>query len=113
MRATVLPDSAVKVMLAELKRLQNEPVSTKDLKDRIAMFLTRYNRDRETNESQGQFLAFHELAGMGWQAAPQFIDRVRGVTAVDIQKVAKKYFHNMQTTVIGDPKVITKEVYTF
>jgi zinc protease len=109
----VNPDSAVKVMLGELKKLQNEPVSTKDLKDRITMFLTRYNVARETNESQGQFLAFHELAGMGWQAAAQFIDRVRGITAADVQRVAKKCFHNMQTIIIGDPKVINKAVYTF
>jgi zinc protease len=107
------PDSAVKVMVGELKKLQNEPVSAKDLKDRITMFLTRYNLARETNESQGQFLAFHELAGMGWKAAAQFVDRVRRVTAADIQRVAKKYFHNMQTTVIGDPKLIHKEVYEF
>jgi len=109
----VNPDSAVRVMLGELKKLQNEPVSAKDLKDRITMFLTSYYLTRETNESQGEFLAFHELAGMGWQAAAQFIDRVRGVTAADIQRVAKKYFHNMQTTVIGDPKLINKEVYSF
>jgi len=111
--STVHPDSAVKVMLGELKRLQNDPVSGKDLKDRITMFLTRYNLAHETNESQGQFLAFHELAGMGWQKATQFIDRVRGVTATDIQRVAKKYFHYVQTTVIGDPKLIHKEIYEF
>ena len=111
--STVHPDSAVKVMLGELKKLQSEPVSAKDLKDRITMFLTRYNLAHETNQSQGQFLAFHELAGMGWQAAAQFIDRVRSVTAADIQRVAGKYFHAMQTTVIGDPKLIHKEVYEF
>jgi len=77
------------------------------------MFLTRYNLARETNESQGQFLAFHELAGMGWQAAAKFIDRVRGVTAADIQRVARRYFHNMQAAVIGDPKLVHKEFYAF
>jgi zinc protease len=111
--SAVNPDSAVKVMLGELKKLQNEPVSAKDLKDRITMFLTGYYLARETNESQGEFLAFHELAGMGWQAATQFIERVRSVTAADIQRVAKKCFRNMQTVIIGDPKLINKEVYTF
>jgi zinc protease len=109
----VNPDSAVKVMIGELKKIQEEPVSAKDLKDRIAMFLTRYNLTLETNESQGGFLAFHELSGMGWQAAAQFVDRARKVTAADIQRVAKKYFHNMQSTVIGDPKLIDKAVYEF
>jgi zinc protease len=109
----VNPDSAVKVMLAEMKKMQDEPVSAKDLKDRITMFLTGYNLARETNESQGEFLAFHELSGMGWQAAAQFVDRARNVKASDIQSVAKKYFRNMQTTVLGDPKLIDKTVYSF
>lgn len=110
---SVNPDSAVKVMLSELKKIQDDPVSAKDLRDRIAIFLTGYNLSRETNESQGEFLAFHEMAGMGWQAAAQFVDRVRSVTAADIQEVAKKYFHNMQTTVLGDTKLIDKKVYEF
>ncbi len=111
--STVHPDSAVKVMLGELRKLQNEPVSAKDLKDRITMFLTRYNLTLETNESQGRALAFYELAGKGWKEAAQLVDRLRSVSAADIQSVAKKYFHNMQTTMIGDPKLIHKEVYTF
>jgi hypothetical protein len=52
-------------MLGEVKRLQNEPVPVKDLKDRITMFLTGYSLARETNESQGDFLAFYELSGAG------------------------------------------------
>jgi zinc protease len=110
---TVLPDSAVKVMLGEVKRLQNEPVPAKDLKDRITMFLTGYSLARETNESQGDFLAFYELSGAGWKATTQLMDRFRGVSAADIQKVARTYFHNMQTTVIGDPKSVHKEVYQY
>lgn len=110
---TANPDSAVKVILGELKRLQEEPVSAKDLNDRIAIFLNSYNLTLETNQSNGHSLAIHELAGLGWQAAAQSIDRLRSVTADDVQRVARKYFHNMQTVIIGDPKLVDKEVYTF
>ena len=110
---TVHPDSAVKVMLGEVKRLQNEPVPAKDLKDRITMFLTGYTLARETNESQGDFLAFYELSGAGWKATTQLMDRLRGVSPADIQRVAGKYFHGMQTTVIGDPQSVHKEVYEY
>ena len=110
---TVYPDSAVRVMLGEVKRLQNEPVPAKDLKDRITMFLTGYSLSRETNESQGDLLAFYELSGAGWTAAVQLMDRLRGVSPADIQRVAGKYFHGMQTTVIGDPKAVHKEVYEY
>lgn len=111
--SSVYPDSAVKVMLVELKRLQSEPVSAKDLRDRITMFLTGYNLQREANASQGGFLAFHELSGLGWRAAEQFVENVRNVKAEDIQNIAQKYFHNIQSVVIGDPKLVTESVYQF
>jgi zinc protease len=111
--SSVLPDSAVKVMIAELKKMQNDPVSAKDLKDRITMFLTGYYTQRETNASQGQFLAFHELSGLGWKAAEDFIERVRRVTAADIQGVAKQYFQNLQSVVIGDPKLVNEKAFEF
>jgi zinc protease len=109
----VTPDSAVKVMLGELTKMQKEPVSAKDLKDRITLFLTAYNLQRETNESQAQFLAFHEIAGLGWEATARFVERTRKVSAADIQKVAAKYFHNLQFVVIGDPKLIDRTVYAY
>jgi zinc protease len=109
----VNPDSAVKVMLGELTKMQKEPVSAKDLKDRITLFLTMYNLQRETNESQAQFLAFHEVAGLGWEAAAHFVERTRQVTAVDIQKVAAKYFHNLQFVIIGNPTLVNRTVYAY
>lgn len=109
----VNPDSAVKVMHRELKRMQDEPVSAKELKDRITLFLTGFSLQRETNESQAQFLAFNELAGVGWEAAGQFVEKTRAVTAGEIQKVAGKYFHNLQSVIIGDPKLIDRKAYAF
>jgi zinc protease len=111
--SSVLPDSAMKVMIGELKKMQSDPVSAKDLKDRITMFLTGYYTQRETNASQGQYLAFHELSGFGWRAAEEFVNRVRRVTAADIQDIAKGYFRNLQSVVIGDPKLVTEKAFQF
>ena len=38
----VKADTTIKVMLGEMKKLETEPVSAKDLKNRIALFLTNY-----------------------------------------------------------------------
>lgn len=61
----VKPDTTVKVMLAEMKKMQTEAVSEKDLRDRVTMFITRYYLNNETNEAQGRFLALPEIAGIG------------------------------------------------
>jgi zinc protease len=108
----VQPDTTIKVMLGELKKLQTEPVTAKVLKDRITLFLTNYYLRNETNASQASFLAMFELAGLGWQAGDKFIDNVKKVTAEDVQRVANKYFHNLQFVVIGNPKLIDEKVFT-
>lgn len=110
---TLYPDSAVQIVIDELRRLQNEPVSSKDLKDRIAIFLNEYNLKLETNQSIGQFLARHELAGSDWRESAHFIDQIRNVTADDIQRVAHKYFRNIQTVIIGNPRLVNKDAYIF
>jgi len=106
------PDTTIKVMLDELKKLQTELVSAKVLKDRIALFLTEYYQRNETNASQGSFLAAYELAGLGWKAGETFIENTRKVTAEDVKSVANKYFHNLQFVVIGNPKLIDQKVFT-
>jgi zinc protease len=109
---TVQPDTTIKVMLGELKKLQTEPLTEKTLKDRVALLLTAYYRGNETNNSQAGFLGVCEIVGKGWKTADSFMENIKRVTAADIQRVANKYFHNLQTVVIGDPKVIDTKVFT-
>jgi zinc protease len=108
----VKPDTTIKVMLGELKKLQLEPVSAKDLKNRIALFLTGYYMRNETNASQASFLATYEISGLGWKAGEKFIENIKKVTAEDVMRVANKYFHNLQFVVIGNPKLIDEKVFT-
>jgi zinc protease len=108
----VKPDTTIKVMLGEMKRLQTEPVSAKDLKNRIALFLTNYYMQNETNSSQASFLASYEISGLGWKAGDKFIENIKKVKAEDVMRVANKYFHNLQFVVIGNPKLIDEKVFT-
>jgi zinc protease len=109
---TVKPDTTIKVMLGELKKLQSVPVTAKDLKNRIALFLTNYYLRNETNASLGSFLASYELCGLGWHVGDKFIENIKKVTADDVKRVANKYFHNLQFVVIGNPKLIDEKVLT-
>lgn len=108
----VKPDTTIKVMLEELKKLQRELVTAKVLKDRITLFLTNYYLQNETNSSQGAFLASYEVSGLGWQAGDRFIENIKKVTADDVKRMANKYFHNLQFVVIGNPQLIVEKVFT-
>jgi len=109
---SVEPDSTIKIMLEELKKLRKEPVIEKDLRDRISMNLTRYYLSNESNSAQGQFLARFELSGLGWQQGEKMVENLRSVTAEDVKRVANQYFKNIQFIILGNPKLIDENLIT-
>jgi len=106
------PDTTIKVMMSELRKLQTEQVTQKDLRDRVTMYLTRYYLNNETNAAQGQFLARFELSGQGYSASRLFVENLRKVTADDVQKIANKYFHNLQFAILGNPQLVNQQLFT-
>jgi zinc protease len=109
----VNPDTTIKVMINELQKMKDEPISEKDLKDKIRQFLTYYYLGNETNQSQANLLAFYELAGIGYDQATKFIDYVNKVTAADIQSAAQKYMKNLQFVLIGNPKSLEVAAFMY
>ncbi|MFZ0389749.1 MAG: pitrilysin family protein [Calditrichia bacterium] len=97
-------DSTIKVMMNELKRLRDEPISEEDLQDKVNTFITRHYLGNETNQAQASTLARYELSGLGYQKAANFIQNVKSVTPQDLQDVAQKYINNMQVVIIGNPQ---------
>jgi predicted Zn-dependent peptidase len=104
-------NQAVKVMLSEIARLQQEPVSEDDLKGSVQQFLTRYYLGQETNAAQAGELAQQELLGGGWRNSFLVIERLRSVTSADVQRVTQKYMRNIQFIVLGNPKDIDRVVF--
>jgi len=107
----VNPDTTVKVMINEVKKMKDEPISDKELQNKIRQFLTFYYLGNETNQSQANSLAFYELAGIGYDQEAEFISHVNKVTSADIQKAAQKYMKNLQFVLIGNPESL--EVSSF
>lgn len=99
----VKPETTITVMMDEMKRIQNEPVSAKTLSDRKNVYITGYYLNVETNASQADVLARYELAGRGYEEAMKLIDNIRKVTPEEIQKVWKEYAQNLQFVIIGSP----------
>lgn len=108
----VHPDSAVAVMLAEVRRLQSEPVSSSVLEQAVNVFVTEYYLGLETNASQAASLGRFELLGGGWEEADDFVDEVRAVTPEDIRRVMRTYVSGIHFAVLGDPARIDRGLFT-
>ena len=109
----VSPDTTIKVMIGELEKLKNEPISDKELRDKIRQFITFYYLGNETNQAQANGLAFYELAGIGYKETAKFLDYINKVTPEEIQSVAKKYMKNLQFVLIGNPQELEIKDYMY
>lgn len=105
------PDTTLKVMLAEVRRLQRETVSTERLQESRNDYVTAYWMGQETNLGQAAQLGTFELTGGGWRNALALVDKVSAVTPADIQRVATRYFRNARFVVVGDPKKIDRTLF--
>jgi zinc protease len=99
-------NQAVRVMLDEIKRLQNEPVEQDDINGVISQFLTTYYMQQETNAAQAGSLAEYELIGGGWRNSVLFLEKLRGVTPAEVQRVSQKYMRNIRFVVLANPQQI-------
>ncbi len=105
-------NQSIRLMLNEIARLQNEPVSADDIHAVIAQYLTTYYLGQETNAAQAGELAQYELIGGGWRNSVNFLERLTAVTPADIQRVSQRYMKNIRFVVLGNPKSVDEGVFT-
>ena len=108
----VEPDTTLKVMFSEVRRLQREPLSQTDLAEEVNTFLTRFWMAQQSNMGQAQQLGLFELLGGGWQNLARFADAVKRVTPTDVQRVASQYMQHARFAVIGNPAKIGRPLFT-
>ena len=93
-------EDAEKSLLAEIKKLQDAPVSATELEKAKNQIVTNELHQRET--SNGKALALGEAAVL--QGDPKRVNtdltRLEAVTAADIQRVMKKYFTDSNRLVL-------------
>jgi zinc protease len=105
------PNTTIKVMFDEARKLQNEPISDKDLAGTKATFLTGYLMQNESVDGQAAMLAEAEILGGSYQLARTLPERIRGVTPAAVQAYAKKYVNHLQVVVLGDPAKVDKGLF--
>lgn len=104
-------NAAVRVMLAEISRLQTEPVDPGEIESVAAQFLTNYYVDQQTNAAQTGTLARAEILGGGWQRSTSLIERINAVTPFDVRRAAARYMRHIQFIVLGPDDDIERPIF--
>jgi zinc protease len=105
-------NTTMRVMLDEVRRLREQPMGVEELAGFKAVFLTGYVQEHETPEGQAVTLGDALLYAGDWHFARALPDRVRAVTAEDIQAFARKYLAHLQTALVGDPSKVDAALFT-
>ncbi|ADH86793.1 M16 family metallopeptidase [Desulfurivibrio alkaliphilus] len=86
-------------LTATIERLKEEPVTAAELERVKAQVVAREVYRLDSVQGQAMQLGMLEQVGLGWSTVDEITDRVRAVTAEQVQAVAQRYFHREQRTV--------------
>ncbi len=75
----------------EIKRLQNEPPTDQELQRAKNQVEAARVFEQDSNFRHAMLLGQAETVGAGWRKVDQFLDRIRSITAKDVQRVARQY----------------------
>jgi len=94
------PEDAEASLRAEIKKLQDAPVSAAELEKAKNQIITSSLRQRETNLGKAQSLGGAAVLLGDPNRVNTDLERLQAVTAADVQRVAKKYFTDENRYVI-------------
>jgi zinc protease len=92
---------AEQALLAEVQRIQREPVPDDELRRAKQFLLGRYAMDRRTNERQAWYMAFYDVERVGQDYPARYRAAVESVTADDVRRAAQRYLGTLTTVVLG------------
>jgi predicted Zn-dependent peptidase len=103
---------AIDAIIGEVERMQNEPITDKELNDAKDRFLNslifRYDTKREILNEQIN-IAYN---GSDPNEFDKYVEEIKKVSIADVQRVAKKYLQpdNMQILVVGNKQEIGNQL---
>ena len=86
------PEDAEAALLAEIKKLQDAPVTAAELEKAKNQIITSQLRQRETNNGKANALGQAAVLLGDPNRVNTDLDKLQAVTAADVQRVARKYF---------------------
>ncbi|MEH6504531.1 MAG: pitrilysin family protein [Cycloclasticus sp.] len=98
-------------IVKEIDKLKVDPVQQHEL-DRIkAQVIASSVYEKDSNFYQAMQLGMLETVGVGWQKEAEYVDKVKAVTAAQIQAAANKYLIEDHLTVVYmEPQEIDSKV---
>ncbi|RME39490.1 MAG: insulinase family protein [Planctomycetota bacterium] len=104
---------AAKIVLDEIRRLREEPVSEKDVQDAIAYFVESFPQRFPNKMAILETYVDDEYTGRDPNYWQTYLDNLRKVTPEDVRRVARKYVHPDQLVIlaVGDADAIFKGGY--
>lgn len=88
----------------QIARLQEAPVASSELERVKARVVAENIYKKDSMFTQAMELGILQSVGLGWQHAEVYVERVRAVTAEQVQQVARKYLiEESLTTAILEP----------
>jgi zinc protease len=94
------PEDAERALFAEIKRLQDTPVTTAELDKAKNLLVTSKLQEREKNEDKALAIGNAAVLLNDATRANTDLARLQAVTAADVQRVIKKYFTDTNRVVI-------------
>ncbi|MDP1957323.1 MAG: pitrilysin family protein, partial [Rhodocyclaceae bacterium] len=92
---------------AEIVRIQNEGVTAEELQRVKTQTIAAQVYKRDSLMAQAMEIGFAEATGVHWRDIDKLLEKIRSVTAAEVQSVAKKYFGDDTLTVsVLDPQPI-------
>lgn len=92
--------TAEAALAQQLDRIRNEQASVEEVSVARAYVLGSQAMDRRTNARQAWYLAFYEVAGVGYEFLDRYAVAVKAVTPADVQRVAKTYLGVLRTVIV-------------
>lgn len=92
-------DAVEDALYREITRLQNELPTELELQRAKNQVEAAHVFEQDSNFRRAMLLGQSESIGAGWRRVDQFLERIRAVTAKDIQRVAKQYLNPDNRTV--------------
>ena len=86
-------------LLAEVTRIQNEGVSEDELRRVKVQAVAGQVYKRDSLMGQAMEIGMDEMVGLSWKLDAEMLERIRAVSAAEVQAVAKKYFRAETLTV--------------
>ncbi|MCK4426159.1 MAG: insulinase family protein, partial [Deltaproteobacteria bacterium] len=87
-------DRALKALWREIYRATGKPVADDELERAKKWLIGTYEIGLQTNRAQAMDMALHELYGLGYNFASEFVRKIDEVTADQVLNVARKFINS-------------------